>query len=163
MGVQTRTATPADQALLRDYLRLSIFVHPGGADPPASIVEQPAIALYVEGWGRYGDDGLLAIDTDTGADVGAAWLRLWPGPDTGYGYVDRATPELAIAVRPDHRGRGIGTCLLDALIDRASTRHRAVSLSVNRTNPAVQLYQRFGFRAIAASDDTFTMRLTFAC
>jgi len=162
VGVHTRTAVPGDEALLRAYLWLSIFVAPGAEPPPPAIVERPAIAIYVDGWGRYGDDGVIAIDTASGADVGAAWLRLWPGPETGYGYVDRATPELAIAVRPDHRGRGIGSCLLDALLDRASARHRGVSLSVNRANPAVQLYQRFGFRVIAASDDTFLMRLTFA-
>ena len=151
MSVQTRTATPADEALLRDYLRLSIFVPPGGDEPPASVVEQPDIALYVDGWGRYGDDGLLAIDTASGADVGAAWLRLWPGPETGYGYVDRATPELAVAVRPAHRGRGIGTCLLDAILDRASARHHGVSLSVSRDNPAVRLYERFGFTVVSQS------------
>jgi hypothetical protein len=27
-------------------------------------------------------------------------LRLWPGMETGYGFIDRSTPELAIAVRP---------------------------------------------------------------
>jgi ribosomal protein S18 acetylase RimI-like enzyme len=162
VGVHTRTAVSGDEALLRDYLWLSVFVAPGAALPPAALVDRPEVALYVDGWGRYGDDGVVAIDRASGADVGAAWLRLWPGPETGYGYVDRATPELAIAVRPGHRGRGIGSCLLDALLDRASTRHRAVSLSVNRANPAVHLYQRFGFRAIAVSDDTFTMRLTFA-
>ena len=119
------------------------------------------IACYVEDWGRYGDDGLLAVDDTTGADLGAAWLRLWPGMETGYGFVDRSTPELAIAVRPEHRGRGIGTCLLDALLDRASQRHRAVSLSVSLDNPAVALYQRHGFRAIAESSGTLTMRYTF--
>jgi ribosomal protein S18 acetylase RimI-like enzyme len=47
------------------------------------------------------------------------------------------------------------------LLDRASQRHRAVSLSVSLDNPAVALYQRFGFRAIAESGGTLTMRLTF--
>ena len=161
MGVQTRPVVLADHTLLREYLHLAIFVPPGAEAPPASIVDRPELTIYVDGWGRYGDDGVMAIDDTTGEDVGAAWLRLWPGPETGYAYVDRATPELSMAVRPAHRGRGIGTCLLDALTDRASTRHRAISLSVGRLNPAVQLYQRFGFRVIAASDDTFTMRLTF--
>jgi ribosomal protein S18 acetylase RimI-like enzyme len=161
MSVRIRPLEAADVQLLRDYLRLSIFVRPG--DPPTTLeaLSRPEIACYVEEWGRYGDDGLLAIDDTTGADLGAAWLRLWPGMDTGYGFVDRATPELAIAVRPEHRGRGIGTCLLDALLDRASRRHRAVSLSVSLDNPAVALYQRHGFRAIAESSGTLTMRYTF--
>jgi ribosomal protein S18 acetylase RimI-like enzyme len=161
MDLRIRTVGADDAQLLREYLRLSIFVRPGDPPPPAEIVDRPEIGCYVDAWGRYGDDGVLALDDHTGADLGAAWLRLWPGLDTGYGFVDRATPELAIAVRAEHRGRGIGSCLLDALLDRASQRHRAVSLSVARDNPSVALYQRFGFRAIAAADGTLTMRLTF--
>jgi len=160
LSIRAIDASSSDR--LRYYLWLSIFTPPGEALPPADIVEHPGLALYVDGWGRYGDDGVLAIDTANGADVGAAWLRLWPGPETGYGYVDRSTPELAIAVRPAFRGRGIGTCLLDTLLDRASQRHRAVSLSVSRDNPAIALYQRLGFRVIAEAGGTFTMRLTFA-
>jgi ribosomal protein S18 acetylase RimI-like enzyme len=161
MGVRIRPIGAADAWILREYLRLSIFVRPGDPPTPADVVDRPELRCYVEDWGRYGDDGVLAVDERTGADVGAAWLRLWPGPETGYGFVDRATPEMAIAVRPEHRGLGVGTCLLDALLDRASPRHRAVSLSVSLDNPAVALYQRFGFRAIAASAGTLTMRLTF--
>jgi ribosomal protein S18 acetylase RimI-like enzyme len=161
MSVRIRPLAATDVPLLRHYLRLSIFVRPGDPPSPADAVDAPEIACYVEDWGRYGDDGLLAVDDATGADLGAAWLRLWPGMETGYGFVDRSTPELAIAVRPEHRGRGIGTCLLDALLDRASLRHRAVSLSVSLDNPAVALYQRHGFRAIAESSGTLTMRYTF--
>lgn len=69
-------------------------------------MDRPELACYVEGWGRYGDDAVLAVDEPTGADLGAAWLRLWPGPETGYGFVDRATPELAIAVKVEHRVSG---------------------------------------------------------
>jgi ribosomal protein S18 acetylase RimI-like enzyme len=161
MSVRIRPLGTADASLLWDYLRLSIFVRPGDPPMPPDAVDRPEIACYVEQWGRYGDDGVLAVEDATGADLGAAWLRLWPGPATGYGFVDRATPELAIAVRPEHRGRGIGTCLLDTLLDRASQRHRAVALSVSLDNPAVALYQRLGFRAIAESGGTLTMRLTF--
>ena len=159
--MRIRPLTAADARVLRDYLRLSIFVRPGEPSPGDDVLDRPELACYVDGWGRYGDDGVVAIDEATGADVGAAWLRLWPGPETGYGFVDRTTPELGIAVRPEHRGRGVGSCLLDALLDRASTHHRAVSLSVSLDNPAVALYQRFGFRAIAESHGTLTMRLTF--
>jgi uncharacterized protein (TIGR02246 family) len=157
VGVQTRPAAPTDAPLLREYLRLAIHVPPGGDPPPASIVDHPDLAVYVDGWGRYGDDGVIAVDETTGGDLGAAWLRLWPGPETGYGYVDRATPELSMAVRPRHRGRGIGTCLLDALLERAAGRHRGVSLSVSRDNPAVRLYERFGFAIVGDGGSSVTM------
>jgi ribosomal protein S18 acetylase RimI-like enzyme len=143
--------------LLREYLRLAIFVRPGDPPPAADIVDRPELACYIEDWGRYGDDAVVAEEESTGADLGAAWLRLWPGPETGYGFVDRATPELGIAVRPAYRGRGIGTCLLDALLDRASQRHGAVSLSVSAGNPAVRLYQRLGFEMLSRSGGSLTM------
>jgi ribosomal protein S18 acetylase RimI-like enzyme len=162
MSVQVRAVGAGDEQMLRQYLRLSVFVRPGDPPPPDDIVDRPEIACYVDGWGRYGDDGVVAIDESTRGDIGAAWLRLWPGPETGYGFVDRATPELGIAVRPEYRGRGIGTCLLDTLLARAEPRYRAVSLSVSLDNPAVALYQRLGFRAIAESHGTLLMRLTFA-
>jgi ribosomal protein S18 acetylase RimI-like enzyme len=160
VSLAIRAIDASNAHLLPEYLWLSIYVPPGEDAPPVEVLDRPDLALYVDGWGRYGDDGVLAIDTAIGRDVGAAWLRLWPGPETGYGYVDRSTPELAIAVRADYRGRGIGTCLLDALLDRAAGRHRAVSLSVSRENPAIALYQRLGFRVIAESGGSFTMRLT---
>lgn len=161
MSVRVNAVGAGDEQMLRQYLRLSVFVRPGDAPPPDDIVDRPELACYVDGWGRYGDDGVVAVDESTRVDIGAAWLRLWPGPETGYGFIDRATPELGIAVRPEHRGRGIGTCLLDALLERTAPRYRAVSLSVSLDNPAVALYQRFGFRAIAESHGTLIMRLTF--
>ena len=158
MSVRIRPLRTEETRILREYLRLSIFVRPGDTPPAADVVDRPELACYVAAWGRYGDDAVLAENESTGADLGVAWIRLWPGPETGYGFVDRATPEVGIAVRPEHRGRGIGTCLLDALFDRASQRHGAVSLSVSADNPAVRLYERLGFEVVAESGDSLTMR-----
>ncbi len=65
----------------------------------------------------------------------------------GYGFVDEETPELAIAVVPSRRGRGIGEALLEALCERArADGYGALSLSVERDNPAlVSFYEEHGF------------------
>lgn len=55
-----------------------------------------------------------------------------------------------LCVAPEHRGRGIGTALLDAATDLARDRGlRAVGLSVVDANPRAEaLYRRLGFRPV---------------
>jgi GNAT superfamily N-acetyltransferase len=153
-----RPLSAADDALLREYLRLALFVPVSCPSLPHSVLDLPEIARYVVGWGRVGDLGLLAQEGRSGCDVGAAWLRLWPTNETGYGFVDSRTPELSMAVRPEWRGRGVGTLLLERLLREADQRHAAVSLSVSDENPAIRLYERFGFVAIGSSGGSTTMR-----
>ena len=58
------------------------------------------------------------------------------------------TPELAIAVLPDHIGQGIGTQLLKHLLEAARKVYPAVMLSVRQNNPAWHLYERMGFQVV---------------
>ena len=115
------------------------------------------VALYVKAWGRQGDTAVIAIDG--GFPVGAAWFRLFGRDRPGYGFVDERTPELAIAVVPSARGKGVGSALLETLLAKArAAGHEAVSLSVDRDNEgAIELYERHGFEAVGSSDDSLTM------
>lgn len=100
-----------------------------------------------------GDLGVVAADTHQ--RVGAAWARLLSKADPGYGFVDDATPELAMGLRSAWRGRGIGHRLLDELIVAARQRGLpALSLSVERDNGARRLYERMGFPEIGESEPT---------
>lgn len=65
---------------------------------------------------------------------------------------DNVTPELAVAVVPECRGRGIGTKLLVQLVETAEDLFSAVCLSVRADNPAVRLYQRIGFVRVEGSE-----------
>jgi ribosomal protein S18 acetylase RimI-like enzyme len=86
--------------------------------------------------------------------VGAAWYRLYSADEPGFGFVDEETPELTIGVVPARRGKGIGSELLDALLERAARDGFArISLSVEKTNPAVHLYASRGFRAVRENED----------
>src|SRR5215469_17458890 len=118
-------------------LYLALFVPPGQPPPPQSVLGDPAIARYVEGWGtRSGDSGLIALVQRV--PVGAAWLRLFPASDPGYGFVDERTPELSIAVLATHRGKGIGSLLMDRLlqgVDAASL--RAAAKITNQLEPYI--------------------------
>jgi GNAT superfamily N-acetyltransferase len=123
----------------------------------AEFAAEPALHRYVAGWPRSGDVGVVA-EAD-GAVVGAAWLRFFDALDPGYGYIDRAIPELSVGVAPDWRGQGVGGRLIAALVDLARDRGiAAVSLSVELGNPARTLYERHGFRSVERNGDAITMR-----
>jgi ribosomal protein S18 acetylase RimI-like enzyme len=99
------------------------------------------------------------IAIDGGFPAGAAWYRLFSRDRPGYGFVDERTPELAIAVVPNARGKGVGSALLEALLERARAEgHDAISLSVDRNNAgAIELYERHGFERVREVDDSVTM------
>jgi GNAT superfamily N-acetyltransferase len=53
---------------------------------------------------------------------------------------------------PAYRGQGAGTALLEALIQHARGTYAGLSLSVRNSNPAVRLYERFGFHKVPGSE-----------
>ncbi|AFY91711.1 GNAT family N-acetyltransferase [Chamaesiphon minutus] len=140
-----RTLTNQDESIL--WTMLMYAAHESSVD---TVRENPALDRYVKDWGKSGDFGLVAID-NTHA-LGAAWLRLFPSNNRGFGYVDEGIPELAIAVLPEHRGKGIGTKLLIQTIELASSLYPAISLSVRANNPVINLYQRAGFVKVDGSE-----------
>lgn len=116
----------------------------------------PHVRRYLTGWGRPGDAGVVAVSED-GQRLGAAWYRLFPGDEPGWGFVAADVPELSIGVAGAARGRGVGGALLAALVALAREHgHRTLSLSVDRQNPARRLYERVGFRDAGISDPTDT-------
>jgi ribosomal protein S18 acetylase RimI-like enzyme len=142
MNYPIRSLTPADQPFLWEMLYQALYVSADQSPPPRDVINQPDLARYVQDWGREGDRGFVAIDPTTGQSIGAVWWRFLIGENQGYGYVDDATAELGFAVLPEYRGQGIGTALLNALV---ASEPGVISLSVAADNPAVRLYQRFGF------------------
>jgi ribosomal protein S18 acetylase RimI-like enzyme len=118
---------------------------------------EPPVQRYVERWGRPGDTALIAIHDFQ--RVGAAWFRLFTDDNRGYGFVDEQTPELSIAIVPSKRGSGLGSELLDALLDRArADGYDAITLSVEKDSPAVGLYERHGFERLGEDDGGVTMK-----
>jgi ribosomal protein S18 acetylase RimI-like enzyme len=144
-----REARREDERFLSQMLYEAATWRPGRRRSSASeVLSLPEIAVYISGWGRPGDEGLIA-EAETGEPVGAAWYRLFSEEAHGFGFVNAETPELTIAVRKDLRGRGIGGALLEDLIACARKAGLpALSLSVEADNPALRLYERAAFRVI---------------
>ena len=62
-----------------------------------------------------------------------------------------------IALLPEFRGGGTGRFLLDRLVAEADDAGKVLSIHVERQNPALRLYERLGFRAVA--DEGVYLRL----
>jgi len=130
-------------------------------------LSDPSISRYLEGWGRPGDAAVVALDPDDGSRIGAAWYRLMPPEDPGYGFVDASMPEVVNAVVPSRRGTGVGGALLRGLLETARAEgFVAVSLSVRRNNSAaVRLYEKSGFAKVFDIDSEYpswAMKATLA-
>ncbi|WP_205544157.1 GNAT family N-acetyltransferase [Rubrobacter indicoceani] len=136
-----------DEDLMREML--TVAAH---ADDEEEVVHDPEISRYIDGWGQDGDLGCVVEDA-SGEAVGAAWVRLFPLEDPGYGFVSEDIPELAIGVRAGERGSGFGRALVERIIEEARGRYPAISLSVRRDNdPAAKLYRRLGFMVVEGNE-----------
>ena len=144
MDARIRTIRDPEIPLLDDFLYEAIW-QPDPRNPlPREVIRTPALRAYVEAFGARPTDCCLVAEVG-GRVVGAAWSRCLHG----FGWVGEGIPELAVALLPPYRGRGIGTQLLRAMLDELHGRgFAAVSLSVQRANPAVRLYRRLGFRIV---------------
>lgn len=141
-----RSLAAEDQALLWDLLHIALWDPPPAPLRPREILQDPAVRIYAESWGRPGDVGVIGELEGSGVPVGACWMRLL-SDGLGLAYVDERTPQLGIAMFPEHQGRGYGGLLMPAALDAArAAGYRQVSLTVHPENPAIALYRRCGFR-----------------
>lgn len=106
----------------------------------------PELLAYLDGWGRPGDTGVVAVDDD-GVPLAAAWYRRYSAAAPAYGFVDEDTPEVAIGAVVAARGRGLGHQLVEALLDAGHAEGFArLCLSVKKGNaPARKVYDDVGF------------------
>ena len=65
-----------------------------------------------------------------------------------------------VALLPDHRNHGIGTGLIRDVLASAKTGDLMVSLHVEVWNPAVEVFDRLGFRRVSKNDVHIQMEWT---
>jgi ribosomal-protein-alanine N-acetyltransferase len=106
---------------------------------------------YGEGWNRRQvSDALVLPHTHYLLACGESAAD--GAPATGFVMSRSAADEeelLLIAVHPDHRGRGIGSALMERFIEAAQARGKTrLFLEMREGNPAESLYRRAGFEAV---------------
>lgn len=139
--------------LLDDFLYEAIYIPEGGELPPRAVIEEPELQVYVEGFGSGEDDKAVVAEID-GKVVGAAWARIM----NDYGHVDDETPSLAISMYTEFRGQGIGTALMQKLLEiLKDCGYEKVSLSVQKENYAVKMYKKTGFEVVEEKGEEYIM------
>lgn len=134
---------------------------PKASNQSERLLGPPQVVVFHEGWGREGDVALVA--EESGRLIGAVWYRYFTESEHGEGYVDESTPELAIAVVENARGRGVGASLMQQMHERARRDGLArISLSVDAVNPARRLYARLGYVDYEPEDGLGRMILELA-
>ncbi len=154
-----RFATQEDLPFLKWMLYEARFPESAGKRPPFEKgISDPKVAVYLDGWVRKGDAGLI-VTSPAGGPQGATWYRLFTPEAPGYGFVDAQIPELAIALVYEVRGKGVGTQLMHALMTLARKQgYEQISLGCHPANPgALRLYERLGFKEVGRDEEAIKM------
>jgi ribosomal protein S18 acetylase RimI-like enzyme len=87
---------------------------------------------------KYYPEADWLVISHAGEDVGRLYIERWPSQ---HRLID-------ITFLPEHRGQGFGEALLRDLMEEAAAVNKAVSIHVEKFNPAMGLYRRLGFTCV---------------
>ena len=86
--------------------------------------------------------------------VGAVWVRIM----NDSGHIDDETPSFAMSLYEEYRNLGIGTALMGAMLQFLREKgYKQASLSVQKANYAVRMYQKVGFEVIDENEEEYIM------
>ena len=142
-----------EMPLLNDFLYEAIFIPEGEKKPDKTIINDPDLQIYIKDFSKLKDDFCLVAELNK-IVVGACWVRIM----NDYGHIDDMTPSLAISLYPEYRNMGIGTLLLNEMINNLKKKkYTKISLSVQKDNYAYKMYKKCGFRIIKDNKDEYIM------
>lgn len=149
---EIRMLRKEEEDVLGDFLYEAIFQKDDSNPAPRDIIYKPELKVYIENFGQE-DDNCLVAEYE-GQIVGAVWTRIIKG----YGSVDDKTPELAISLYKEYRGKGIGTNMMFEMLEVLKEKgYHQASLSVQKDNYTSQLYIKVGFEVVKEIEDEYVM------
>lgn len=117
-----------------------------------SIIERPELQVYIKDFGK-ADDWCFVVEIKEKI-VGAVWVRIM----NDYGHIDDETPSFAISLYEEYRNMGIGTALMRDMLEFLKNKgYKRTSLSVQKVNYAVRMYQKVGFEVIDENEEECIM------
>ena len=152
MDYKIREIRKNEYPILSDFLYEAIFIPEGMDKPPKSIIEQPELQVYIEDFGKK-DDWCLVAEVK-GKIVGAVWVRIMDD----YGHIDNETLSFAISLYAEYRNMGIGIALMRDMLELLKNKsYKRTSLSVQKVNYAVCMYQKVGFEVVDENEEEYIM------
>ena len=152
MDYKIREIRKNEYPILSDFLYEAIFIPEGMGKPPKSIIEQPKLQVYIEDFGKEDDWCLVAEIKEK--IIGAVWVRIMDD----YGHIDDETPSFAISLYAEYRNMGIGIALMRDMLELLKNKsYKRTSLSVQKVNYAVCMYQKVGFEVVDENEEEYIM------
>ena len=139
-GLSFRPMTEADLPFLSGLYASTrteeLAVAPWPEAQKAAFLQSQFEAQHAHYQKHYQGTDFLVIEQGSEA-IGRLYLARWAGE---HRIVD-------IAFVPEHRRKGLGQALLGDLLEEAAAVGKAVTIHVEKFNPAMSLYRRLGFVA----------------
>lgn len=156
LSYKIRKIKSSEIYLLEDFLYEAIFQRDEENLVPKDIINKPELRVFIDGFGK-ADDYCLVADID-GKVVGAVWSRILSGEVKGFGNVDENTPEFAISLYKEYRNMGIGTALMCRILELLKEHgYKKASLTVQKDNYAVRMYEKVGFKIVKELEEEYLM------
>lgn len=153
MNYIIREMQSSEYLLLEDFLYQAIYQPDKTNLAPISIIEKPELQVYIKDFGKQKDDYCFCAVVD-GKVIGAVWVR----NINGYGSVDNDTVEFAISVYDEYQKMGIGTALMNKMIEHLEKlNYSKASLAVQKENYALRMYKKVGFEIVDENDQEYIM------
>ncbi|HLL31453.1 MAG TPA: GNAT family N-acetyltransferase [Allosphingosinicella sp.] len=141
LGISYRPSTDADLAFVLAVYASTRTEEVASTGWPAEMQQQflahQADAQHRHYQRHYPDAEWLIIERG-GKPIGRLYLEEWPSQ----------IRLIDISLLPEGRGRGAGGAILADLQEQAASAGKALSIHVERNNPAMSLYLRLGFAKV---------------
>jgi len=139
--------------LLEEFLYEAVFQRDENNLIPKTIINDPALQVYIKDFGTMKDDYCLCAEVDKKI-VGAVWIR----NIDGFGNIDDKTPEFAISLYKNYRGQGIGGEMMKQMLGFLKNKgYHKTSLAVQKDNYALHMYLNAGFQIIGENEQEYIM------
>jgi ribosomal protein S18 acetylase RimI-like enzyme len=153
-NITFKELTGTNDTIFYDLLWIAINIPGTGRE--RSMIYDPMIKPFYQDWGQPDDHGYFALLENNIA--GVIWSRIKEcvtGNYTDY-------PEIGMAVYPLYQNKGIGSLLLNKLIETSKNKYPGLRLGVNHLNTrARNFYEKHGFVTYDVYNTAPQMKISF--